>query len=375
MKATIIDADALHAVTPAALAAYARSYGWRKTAAYGQYANIFTADDRPEILIPHTDSIADYASVVARLVEIFSETNEQEQLSLYRDLVNTDNDVVRVRAAIDTEDGSIGIDDGVSLIRNARRMLLATACAVNAPQPVYRAGANKDAANYMKNVRLGQTEHGSFVVTMLARIPPEVQLDLPFSDSNDTVEPMERQVSLSLLRALRAAKSVISASNSGDKFVFDQAMVDQGVSANLCEALFGLVESGDRIEIALSWAKTRPVAETNPRISFSVSDAEILKEGARVLRERTPRKNFELRGFVPRLKRDEEDEQGIAFLRGIVDDRPVTVAMELGDEEYTKATDAHSNRREVVVRGDLLRQGERWAMDDARVEILPDDDV
>jgi len=374
MKANITDIDALRAITPAALAAYARSSGWRKTEAYGQHANVFVVDNGPEVLIPHTDSIGDYASAVARLIEIFSEKAEQEQLTLYRDLVNADNDVIRIRADVDSEDGSIAIDAGVEFIKNARRMLLATACAAVSPQPVYRAGANKDASVYMNNVRLGQTEHGSFVVTMLANVPPRVQLDLDFSDTDETSEPMERQVSLLLMKALRATKSVIAASNSGDAPVFNQSVVEKGVSANLCEALSSLVESGERINIGLSWAKTRPVFDRLTPISFTAADAEILKEGARVLRERSPRKNFELRGFTTRLRREETAERGIATVKGYIDEKSSSVNFELADDEYEIATEAHRDRKEVIVRGNLSRQGERWTMKDARVEILPDDD-
>ena len=77
MKARILDTGALRAISPASLAAYARGEGWKKSDAYGRHADIYTARDRPEILLPRTDLLSDYASVVSRLMGIFSEVTKQ----------------------------------------------------------------------------------------------------------------------------------------------------------------------------------------------------------------------------------------------------------------------------------------------------------
>lgn len=372
MKTVITDKSALKAITPAALATFAKSQGWLKREAYGEYANVFAGEDRPEILVPNTDNIADYSSAVARLITIFSDFTHTAQTSLYRDLMASDHDVVRVRAIVKSDDGSIGLNDGLSLVTNSRQMLLAAACAVNSPQPVYRTGANKEAMDYLNGVRLGQTEHGSFVITMMAGIPPRVQSSL-FEDES-TSEPIERKVSIMLMQALTAAKSTTALANSGDDIVFSDDIVEQGVSANLCEALAKLVDSGERVEIGVSWAKTRPRDDSTGRIIFSEADADILREGARVLRERIPQKNFELKGYVHRLNRDEQEQTGKIFVKGFVDDKLVSVVTTLDENEYTKATVAHEKRQEIIVTGDLLRQGERWQMLNPRVEILPDED-
>ena len=334
MKAKITDASALQAITPVALASYARANGWRKSEAFGEHANAFIGSDRPEILIPHTDTLLDYVRTVARLLEIFADVAGRDQLSLYRDLVNADDDVIRVRATMDASDGSVAIEDGVNLVRNAQRLLLATACAVDSPQPVYRAGANKVAQDYMKKVRLGQTEHGSFVVTMLTTIPPRIQTVLDLSNVNTVTEPMERRVSIMLHDALRAAKSAVAIASAGDGTPFGQEAVDRGVSANLCEAISNLVMSGDKVEVGIAWAKTRPVEGNFQPVAFTSSDADILKEGARFLRERTPYEDYKLRGFISRLNRDETATSGTVIVKGFVEEKSVSVSVPLEEPEY-----------------------------------------
>ena len=52
MKAQILDAEALRAVTPAALVAFARGEGWTRTETYGAHADVYAASGRPEIILP-----------------------------------------------------------------------------------------------------------------------------------------------------------------------------------------------------------------------------------------------------------------------------------------------------------------------------------
>ena len=51
MKAHILDADALRAISPVALAAFARSEGWSKTEVFGTHADVYAGLDRPEIIL------------------------------------------------------------------------------------------------------------------------------------------------------------------------------------------------------------------------------------------------------------------------------------------------------------------------------------
>ena len=60
------------------------------------------------------------------------------------DLVTANRDVVRIRAG-GIGDGNLNVNSGVDLIGGSRDMLLAAACSLREPQPLYRAGANKEA--------------------------------------------------------------------------------------------------------------------------------------------------------------------------------------------------------------------------------------
>jgi hypothetical protein len=374
MKATIEDRDALRAVSPTALAAYARGEGWQKAEAYGTHADVYQAADKPEIILPRTDRLADYSSVVSQLVTIFAEATGRDELATYRDLIESDHDVVRVRSFGGDDDGSVLIDAGVEMVSQAREILLAAACAARSPQPLYRARANREASDYMRRVKLGQTEHGSFVVTLLAPVPPQLEPHLYPGWVGFDEEPFERQVTRRLVTALDASRDAVELAASGEGAkAFDKA-VEAGVSANLCEALSILIEQSSGLDISLTWARTRPTPEARCKVAFSANDAEILKEAARTLRARHPKPDVSLFGTVHKLKRDQDEVEGLVTLKAFVDDKLQSVRAVLDQANYSVAVHAHDKKAPVLIRGDLERVGQRWQLTNASVTDLAGDE-
>lgn len=370
MRAQILDAEALRAVSPAALAAFARQAGWVRMEAFGAHADVYAAEGRPEIVIPRSNQVGDYASVVSRLLSTFADVFATDELGVYRDLAIADHDVIRVRAVGGAEDGSVPIEDGVVLVGQAREMLLAAACATRIPQSLYRAGANREAAEYMRRVRLGQTEHGSFVVTLLSPVSPALQppLDPAWVALED--EPIERQVTRRLVGALEASRAAAERVVSGDAVEAFEAAVAEGVSANLCEAMADMIERAELIEVSVTWAKTRPTPEVRHRVTFSRPDADVLREVGRVFRERQPRPDVTLFGSVVRLRREDAEVDGQVTFKALIDDREQSVVAILDQSNYGVAVRAHGERNPVVLRGDLARVGQRWRLENASIREL-----
>ena len=265
MRISIRDDKPLREISPAALSAYARATGWTRTESYGDSSDVYVSDELPEIILPRTQRLGDYANVVSQLIDIFAEAAGTDELSMYRDLVTADRDVIRVRAA-EGSDGAVSVSDGIDLVCGARDMVLAAACSLNDPRPVYRAGANREAMDYVRNIRLGQTEQGSFVINLLTPVvsPPMQQSLIPDLEHDD---PIERKMTRRLVSALRAARHATEQTMGGKVDAFLQA-VDNGVSANLCEALVKLIEPFEALDVSLTWARTRPMNTPPGGLSF-----------------------------------------------------------------------------------------------------------
>ena len=372
MKAIIRDDKALSVVSPMALAAYARAMGWSKMEPYGDHSDVYAAEGLPEIILPRTRFLGDYTRVVSQLIGIFAEVTQDDEIALYRNLVMADRDVVRVRA-IGDDDGAVSVDNGIDLIRGSRGMLLAAACSLTDPRPIYhRAGTNKEAGDYLNRVRLGQTEQGSFVVTLLtpALAPPtQLPLDPKWDD-----DPIERRISKRLVQALTATRDATEKTVGGVANAFPDA-VKHGISANLCEAIVQLVKPFPALDIKVAWALTRPTTDYSQEVRFSQNDTPILSDAARLFRSREPKPDERLFGFVQRLKRDESEADGTITLRASIDGRTGSVTAILNAYDYERAIQAHKDKAPVIAEGDLERAGQSWRLLNPRItEVIQDDD-
>ena len=373
MRVSIKDRAALMMVSPAALSAYARTEGWARVEPYGDHSDVYAGEGLPEIILPQTKQLGDYHSVVARLVDIFARVAEIDELTLYHDLVTADRDKVRVRVA--EGDGTVDINDGASLVAGAREMLLAAACSLHNPRPLYRTGSNRDANDYLKQMRLGQTEQGSFVVTLLSPVvPPPVQAALiPDPESDDA--PMARRVTRRLGLALDATREATVKTTGGDTKAFSKA-VPLGASANLCEALVQMVEPFATLDVSMTWARTRPMSPARQVVGFANDDVSILREVARSFRSREPQHDVLLFGSVRQLKRDDSEDDGTVTIRASVDGKIQSVMAVLTQPDYDRAIQAHKEKAPVILEGDLDRFGQRWRLLNPRiVEVIHDEDT
>lgn len=375
VKARIVDVEALRAVSPKALSAYALAEGWTPLEPYGVHSQVYKrGDSRHEIIIPGTAALGDYASVVSDLLKAFSEVEDRDELQVYRDLANADRDVVRIRSPEADSDGSVCIEAGVDLVVHARDLVLSAACAAWDPRPTYRAGRIKQADDYMSRVRLGQTEQGSFVVTLLAPVPPALERQADFWPHADE-EPYERLVTRRLAGSLDTAAQAIEKLNLGAGIAIFENAVGQGVSANLCEAAANLSDQGDGVEVSITWARTRPTPQARWARKFTRAEGQTLREVARHFHERQPRPEERLQGYVVQLARRETVSDGRVTISAWVDGKPTSIQAELERRDYELALRAHDCRRPISAVGTLERKGHRWKLiNPTNVRLVDDED-
>lgn len=372
MRVSIQDRKALRAVSPGALSAYARTAGWSLDEPYRARSDVYIGEGLPEIIVPRTEHLGDYASVVAALIETFAEVAERDELTVYRSLLTADRDVVRVRAG-ESEDGSVALSDGADLIDGTRKLLLAAACSLDNPRAVYRTGANRQAAKLLEDIRLGQTDHGSFVVTLLTpAVPPAISSLYP--ETEDLSAPIQRRLTRRLMEALTSARLAVERTMAGHEGAFVVAL-KSGVSANLCEALAQMIDPFPTLDIDVLWARTRPIRLPPRIIRFGPSEAHLLREAARSFRKREPRPDFLLYGYVRLLTRGSTDDHGTIHLATSIDKQRLSVRAVLEREDYERAVQAHKDGAVVIMTGDLERVGQRWRLlNPLLCEVIRDDE-
>ncbi len=296
---------------------------------------------------------------MADVIRTLAIVEQQPVLQMLNDLSGPPCDVVRLR--VQSSEASLGnfpLDDALQLLRGGRDMLLSAACSVTRPQAFHPEKSLKNASEFIKGCRLGQTERGSFVATIITPVPPAfepVPLLPDDEEFREATEPFARRVTTRLMNSLNIVDQAVKTTRLDPIY----NGVDAGVSANLCEAVASMKPPGEqsRLDIQMNWSRSRPRLPSGvPRVvSFSEGDFPILVEAGRLLRERaTPRRErfvgkvFSLQAEVASLF---DDLAGKIVIRTEIGGQSARVKVVLSREDYRLACDAHRDDRKVAVVG------------------------
>ena len=328
-----------------------------------------------ELLVPSM-ALSDYERRIREILETLSEVEDRDYLSILRDISMSGYDIIRVRLTDPDAGGSVPISGGVSLFQECRNLLLAAACSASRPQRAYRAGRNQEASDYMTTVRFGQTEMGSFIASLLSPVPPNLVGQANLSTGLPP-EPFARRVTRKLVSGLESVKDAVALADRGEGISAFEQNVPQGVSANLCDALANIldVENRQSVDISVSWSLVREPRDRRAQIVFKETDASVLQEASRILRDRQERSNERLDGYVYALARGQAEHSGRTTLKAVVDGTMSSVRVDFAPSDYSRIVEAHDQRKVVSVEGDLRRDGQRWVLDNPRdLEVQADDE-
>lgn len=362
--------EALASLQPLEVMAYLRANGWaelRSEPGRVSYWEKPSGEELPfEVAVPLRRDFRDYAARVEDLLSVLRVAEGRPTYAVYRNLTSATCDLIRIRLlAKGSADGTVPLDVGAGLIEHARDLVMAGACVTAQPRVWYRNRRPTEAEDYLRGVRLGQTEVGSFVITVLSRVGPSL---FRASDDQLTVPaPFERRVTTTLALALDATRQAAETAGSSARLDAFQNQVAAGVTVNLCDAVAGLAPSDPRlhdgIRFEFVWSPSRPQRTGVPsQITMTPDAVQVVAEAGRVLRQFAPLEEYELRGAVRRLERGPADATGVATVVGFVDGQWRNVRVTLAGEDYDTAVRAHGERLPVLCVGDLVRSGRSLLM-------------
>lgn len=346
--------------------------GWqsqKRTPMFSTWSPPPGAKDSSQLFLPLSPRPHDFEDRLQEFVTTLALLQNEDRDALITNLRYATADLVRIRLVSPrVGPGELPIGDGAELFEGAREMMLAAACATVNVRPNFGPRKPRQAVDYLDQVRLGQTERGSYVVTVISDVAPPEQQHLIPDDAAVIDVPFERHVTTKLVTALNAAHDAATSvlSDTEGYSVFDQA-VEAGVTANLCAAIatMGAGRAAANLQVNLEWASSRPpVPGTPSRIAFEPAALPVLKDAVKHLRRLGPFDNELVEGFVSRLTRGNDDEIGTIVIEGEARGERRNVHVELPDEQYAVAVDAHRSRRPVHIRGTLFKRGRSWVLSD-----------
>ncbi len=371
-------------VGPQLIGQYLKLKRWEMQQVINDIAQIWikpaNKSENYEILLPIDHTLTDYSRRISEVFSTLSIVENRSISEIYSDVTNTGSDIIRFRLQeTSTSNGSISLSHGVQMVCLAEEVMKAAVNATVRPSAVYQSRYSEEVRNYLDNLQMGQTERGSYVVTVSSPIPPNVNPAFTEMKEFEVKPPFEREVSFTLAKALQALKGYVSNSIQEQSIPTMEEIIQIGISANLCEALTALTLDSNDAELSISflwspgWQKIDQ--SINDNFVFTRESTSIIKEIGRVLKENAVIEDYEAMGFVTKLEQEPHKKTGQITLTTWKDGVLRKITTVLADQYYQLSVEAHSKRLMVSVTGELIKKGKRWLLNNPRkVTILDNGD-
>ena len=370
MDVQIRDSEALRRVSPTMLRAYLEAHGWVQEEAWRSRILVWsiTQDGQvKEILAPLREQSDTYAVRISETIALLAEIEGRSQLNVYHDVLGAGADVIQLRPLNGAGQTGWTLGDSVDFLTKARDLMMAAARAAERPgQLAYRGRSSGEVTDYVRGVRpLPGYETGP-ELTLHSQVPAGYGVQL---DMGDPVRaPFPRRVTIALSagldEAVRKAESVVGGEGIADAFGESSP---QTASANLCEAVAALAYRGHGIGVSLSWAGVRAADAPNSEFVFTESAADVLTEGATLLRQNSPFLDAHVTGEIVRLDRQTQEEfDGQAVVLFQLDDRPVALHVQFDINDRDEVLRAFRDGVEISLDGDIHREGRQHVLNNPR---------
>jgi hypothetical protein len=349
------------------VAAYLRSKGWQEEPSGYERASLwrYEADSEKseDLLLPTDTNLRDFVLRMSEVVRTLEQVEDRPRIEGLRALLYVNSDIISLRRPVTVDvAGAIPFSDGVKLVEEGLSLVTAAAYTAVTPKQVVPSRRPLEVQDYLQRVEMGQTEQGSFVLTIISDVSPLLTPGAPnLLELMD--EPFPRKVTKTLTDALLATKKAIETVQTHGVEIFTTA-VEHGVSANLCEAVVGLLEaagSPGKISLDVTWAATLPMSLEVPQpIEFSYEEIPVLTEASRFLRASSPFEGLAITGVITDLHREQEAQDGTVTVFGVVNGGLRRILLPLTSADYQVAIEAHREKRGVYFVADIICEGRRY---------------
>lgn len=359
----------LSAIKPDFVQSYLTKTGWIKTD-YSARENIKyeLPNTNAIILLPKNIKALDYSQSLKNVIETLSQIEERSFDIILKNIMNPSVDTLRFRFIGSGADlGSLPLGYTLNAVESIRDALIYSACSELNTKPVFNR-ALKEATKIVEKSRFGQTELGSFVISV------EIPLELPSisvkSDNKssfqeaDFFEPIQRRLIARIINSAQKARAVAIDGDSIDP----QNDFKTNLNANLADALASLRLDGiDGVELKAVWDKSVPSKDL-PNFSVLIEERtfDSLKSIGNVLRGSISSRFVSLVGKISSLSRygsfEEEEVDNTVIIKTSGVDLPTNIYVALNQQDYLKACDCHRDNKRISINGTLEKTGRTWIL-------------
>lgn len=313
-----------------------------------------------QVNVPISKELIDYKQAMYNVVKTISDIEKKsvEQIMLY--LLNPNTDILKIRLSKQNiESGNIMFDDAIRLYDNAKKLLAATALDIINPKKIHYGRIDEPVQSFLNQCRFGQTEIGSYVVSVicpfaeLSDTDEYKQLSI-FSDEEQCANSLTRKVTNKLMDNIAYIKNQID--NGEEKVLSNE---DVRISSNFFEALNGMNLQSENmfIEFTTEWAPAvKRNRSINNHIKISNDYYQPIKNVIDCIKDKTA-KRTEIIGRIKQLSAspivDKRKDGKIVVVYIDDNNKAKSITVNLQKEDYENAVKAHQYGKTVKVIGDL----------------------
>lgn len=361
MSPEMLPKDLLQLIKPQQVRGYAKAKGWQRVPNVNGDIALFNHPQGKfdQLIVPMDESLDDYAKRMRDVVENLAGFESRPVSEVLNDLLTPESDILRYRViSAATGRGTIPLMEGIRLLEGAKRSILAAACSVLNPITHHPRMSLADAQQLLSACHLGQTERGSYAVSVSCPLHA-VEQDQPLLPGN---EPFARRAVSTLMRSLSRVVTSIEADTIPE--IYDQHEQLPVLSANLCEALLQMqpAEEDSHLDVKVSWATTlKPQHPIPVSVRIKHEYFQIIADISKKLRPAQEPAESLFLGTIDKLEGKpgiDGQMQGDAELSFMYEEQVQSVRVELSGEDWKKAHAALGVHGFVKFRG-ILHRGTR----------------
>jgi hypothetical protein len=354
-------------VPPRAVRVYAEALGWKQVPGVNGRIAVYANPKDPlrQLVVPLDERLDDYADRTAEAIIRIANFENRPPREVLDHLLLPPADVLRFReVSPSAESGDLPLDHAVRTITGMKRALLAVAHSALVPQAFHARMSRSEAEEFVSRCRLGQTERGSYTLTLAC--PLDVQIGL-FGPNG---VPFARRVTSLFLDTLDA---LVQAPGGDTLETLADPTRFPGVSANFCESLLLLRPEGDRayVSVSASWSRAYmpPTREAGREVRIRQEAFDVAEALAPRLRTLPSPRMARFFGFVDVLRGqptpyDPRPSGEVHFTLVEPDGDVVSARADLSPEDYAVAGAAHLANEVISFRGILRPQSRMSRIDE-----------
>ena len=321
------------------------------------------SDKFKQIIIPKSNDYELYSSDLLRAVSLLAQEEQRDAAAILGQMTMPDADILRYRIRSPQADtGTLTLSSIQTLISSVIASLSAAVCDVFSPGKLHHGVTKtKPVKKLLEKAQFGQTEHGSYVVKVIAPLDNLEETHPSFQETSDGGTRLGIE---HLMKSLTQVVKTVERGNT--KQFIKRGLASPPFSDNLINAIVDMQLWQDAdIEISSEWAPVLPPEKKIPSTVFIPSnyfdDIAKIGQGFAPKISESPVEFFS--GFVIELCGETDDKSlkygdvVVQLTRSDGESFPATVF--LSQTAHQNAIKAYENNLPIHFSGRLIRESGR----------------